>query len=130
MAIVPGTCEEIFFRGAVQSALASRWRGAAAVSLTAAVFGAIHLDPPQAIGAAILGLYLGFLAHETGSIGPSIAAHVLNNSLAWVAANFLTDLDFGYGSANPTPWSIVGGGAVLCLACAAGVRFGRRKKPE
>ncbi len=126
MALVPGTCEEIFFRGAVQGALASRWRGAAAVGLTAAAFGAIHVDPPQALGAGLLGLYLGAATLHVRSVGPAIVAHVLNNSVAFAMSRFPEAATFGYGTDRPVPWVLVGVAAATAVAAFwATLRWGR-----
>jgi membrane protease YdiL (CAAX protease family) len=121
MAIVPGTCEEVFFRGAVQGALGSRWSAPFAIGTTALAFGLVHVDPPQAIGAAILGAYLGFVAHRTRSIGPCIATHVVNNAVAFLSANVGDVADFGYGTSHPVPWSIVAGGALVAGAAIGGI---------
>jgi membrane protease YdiL (CAAX protease family) len=57
--------------------------------LSAALFGALHLEPIHAIVAGLLGLYLGAAAHLAASIRASIACHVANNlfgvaTVAWL----------------------------------------------
>jgi hypothetical protein len=78
------------------------------VLLTSFFFGAMHLDPPQAMGAAVLGigLHLAYLA--TRSLWVPMLLHFLNNSLAVVAltqSNTVLDA-FDKAPAN-TPWLIV-----------------------
>ena len=81
-------CEEILFRGFVYSALCN-WRGPwPAAILTGLAFGGIHAGSAPAVDLVPLGV-LGFglclLYRWTGSLYPCIAAHSLNNSLAFGA---------------------------------------------
>lgn len=82
LAVAPGICEEIFFRGLVQRGLV-RWLGrAGAVVAAALLFGLMHGDPVHAAGAVGLGLYLGSVAEMTGGTRAAIACHVVNNLAA------------------------------------------------
>lgn len=117
MALFPGVCEELFFRGAFLSALRGGLRPATAVAVCAAVFGAFHVDPPQALGAAVLGGWLSWITVRTGSVGPAVLAHVLNNSLAFISAR-VSVMQFGYGTETPVPWGIVGAGTAVAAASA------------
>jgi len=82
IAIVPAFCEELLFRGFVQSGLvrqaARPWTGVVA---TAVVFGLFHLDPWRFLLVVPLGIFLGWLRETSGSLWPAILAHALNNSL-------------------------------------------------
>jgi uncharacterized protein len=85
--------EEFFFRGFFYRALRSRYSIAAAVTIDALVFGAIHwpaggieVVPPL----AILGAIFCLLYERTGSLFPCIALHAFNNALAY---GVLTDGD-------------------------------------
>jgi len=49
--------------------------------LTAVLFGLFHLDIYRLIPATLLGILLGYLAHESGSIVPSMLAHFCNNAI-------------------------------------------------
>lgn len=81
--------EEFFFRGFFFTALRS-WRGMwPAALVTGLVFGSIHAgssDPAFLLPLAALGLGLCLLYVVTGSLYPCIAAHALNNSLAFGAS--------------------------------------------
>jgi membrane protease YdiL (CAAX protease family) len=79
--------EEFFFRGLVQtklaSALRSRW---AAIALAGVFFGLVHGDQLAAIAPlAVMGMILGFVYEYTGSlIGPILVHAVFNaKSLFW-----------------------------------------------
>ena len=78
--------EEFFFRGYFFTALRS-WRGMwPAAIITGMVFGAIHAgssDPAFLLPLAALGTGLCLLYVRTGSLYPCVAAHALNNSIAF-----------------------------------------------
>lgn len=82
----PGVTEELCFRGWLMSrldALGGRWW---ALTLSSAVFGLFHFDLLYALVTAIMGLTLGFCALRTGSLGPAIAAHTVNNAFSVATA--------------------------------------------
>ncbi len=93
LSVGPALSEELAFRGLILQGLRSRLGSATAVVLSALLFGVIHLDPLQGLGAFFTGLYLGYLTVRSGSIYPAIAAHGFNNlwatleSSLWQAAN-------------------------------------------
>jgi membrane protease YdiL (CAAX protease family) len=82
VSLVPGIAEEIFFRGVIQRSLVGRLGGPLGVLLAALLFGAFHVDPPQAVGAAVLGLSLGYVTWKTKSVIPAMISHAANNALA------------------------------------------------
>jgi membrane protease YdiL (CAAX protease family) len=87
--VAPGIAEELLFRGLLQRGLEPRLGPGRAIVLSAALFGALHLEPIHAIVAGLLGLYLGAAAHLAASIRASIACHVANNlfgvaTVAWL----------------------------------------------
>jgi uncharacterized protein len=86
--VIAPICEEFLFRGYVFTALRS-WHGTwPAAILTGLVFGAVHAGSAPALDLvplAGLGFGLCLLYRYTGSLYPCIAAHSLNNSLAFAA---------------------------------------------
>ncbi len=86
--VVAPICEEFLFRGYIFTALRS-WRGTwPAAVITGLVFGAVHAGSAPALDLvplAGLGFGLCLLYRYTGSLYPCIAAHSLNNSLAFAA---------------------------------------------
>ena len=85
MAIVAPIVEEMLFRGAIEGFWLRRGlRPAKAICLSAFLFGLTHVNPAQVIFALFLGLIFGWLYYRTGSIIPSMAGHILNNSVAAV----------------------------------------------
>ncbi len=83
-----GTAEELFFRGFLQQRLARRFSPAVAVVVAAGCFGFQHFDWVQGPAAALLGLYLGWVAERARSIVPAIVAHAVNNALAVIGARW------------------------------------------
>jgi hypothetical protein len=82
--VVAGVAEELFFRGFMQTRLRQRWPAHWAVIVTAACFGALHLDWIHGVLAFALGLYLGWVVEQSGSVKPAVLCHVVNNSTAIV----------------------------------------------
>lgn len=86
--VIAPICEETLFRGYVFAAL-SKWKGwLPAAAITGLLFGGVHAgSAPVAdlIPLAVLGFALCWLYRRTGSLYPCIAAHSLNNSLAFGA---------------------------------------------
>lgn len=90
LALGAGTAEEVFFRGFVQQRLSRRFGPSPAVLLAAVCFGVMHWDWVQGPAAALLGVYLGWMAERAGSIVPAMIAHAVNNSLAVLGAGWET----------------------------------------
>ena len=86
--IVAPICEEILFRGFIFTAL-SNWRGTLpAAVITGLLFGGVHAGSAPALDLvplALLGFGLCLLYRRTGSLYPCIAAHSLNNSIAFTS---------------------------------------------
>lgn len=77
--------EELFYRGLVQRAFLKRGLPpAAAISVTALLFGLSHFQLLQLPGLVLAGLLFGVLAHRSGRLGPAIAAHVAFNMVTVV----------------------------------------------
>jgi CAAX protease family protein len=103
--VVAPICEEFLFRGFVFTALRN-WCGVwPAALISGLVFGGVHAGSAPAVDLvplAALGFGLCLLYRYTGSLYPCIAAHSLNNSLA-------------FGSLENWGWQIL----VLALAALA-----------
>ncbi len=82
VALVPAACEEIAYRGALQTALLQGRSPARAIALGAVVFAVGHFDPVRLPFVLLAGLGFGWLAWRTGSIWTSMLAHTVNNGAA------------------------------------------------
>jgi membrane protease YdiL (CAAX protease family) len=93
IAIAPGVCEELLFRGLILSLLLPALRNTGAVAVSALLFGVIHLDfsaggatlyrVPFAI---VVGLGFALLRLRSGSLVPAMIAHALVNATTFTAA--------------------------------------------
>ncbi|HEU4401040.1 MAG TPA: CPBP family intramembrane glutamic endopeptidase [Candidatus Polarisedimenticolia bacterium] len=82
---LPAICEEILFRGFLQAGFVQAFESPGkGILMTALVFAAFHLDPWRFAGVLVLGLFLGYLVHRSGSLLPAMLAHALNNILSIV----------------------------------------------
>ena len=80
--IAPAIGEELLFRGLTLRGLLSRLTPGGAILGSSILFGAVHLDPGQAIATSVLGVYLGTLAFASRSTRGAILCHMLNNGVA------------------------------------------------
>lgn len=111
-AVLPALVEEMIFRGYLMGTLRPHGDGIALV-LSAFVFGLFHGNILQFPFAFMLGLVLGWLVIQTGSIWPAVALHFGNNLMS-VLLSF-----FAKGYAEDTANSITG--ATFAALSAAGV---------
>ncbi len=87
LSVGPAISEELAFRGVILQGLRSRLGAVSAIVVTSVLFGAIHLDILQGLGAIVTGVYLGYLTVRSGSILPAMVAHGVNNLWATVEAS-------------------------------------------
>lgn len=86
--LLPGLGEEIYCRGLLSHGLVARYGVVGGTLLAAGLFGAMHMEPIQAIGAFALGIGLQFVFLTTRSLMAPIVLHTLNNSLAFLTMRF------------------------------------------
>lgn len=124
-AIFPGLGEELFFRGLVQGSVRPAQR---AIIISACLFALIHVDVEQAAGVLALGFYLSWLRYQTGSIIPSIVAHIANNSVALIAAYSLAGDTFEKAreEISLTGFVVALIGVSMTLWCALAIRHETR----
>lgn len=93
MALLAGLAplvEELVFRGLLYGWLARRWGGGVAVIGSSVAFAAAHVELAHVVLVLPLGLVFGWLRWRSGSLWPSLVAHMFNNGLAVAAAAYLT----------------------------------------
>jgi membrane protease YdiL (CAAX protease family) len=110
----PGIGEELWCRGFLGRGLVGRHGVLGGVLLTSLLFGLIHLEPRQAIGAMGIGLFLHFSYLASRSLLVPMLLHTANNSLSILALHIpaLESLD---KPAVHIPWYVYAA-AVLLLA--------------
>ena len=82
IAISPAICEEMVFRGFVQTSMRTQFRPWVAIFLAALLFGAFHLSIYRLFPTVALGCLFGWLCWRMGSIYAAMLAHAFNNALA------------------------------------------------
>jgi membrane protease YdiL (CAAX protease family) len=111
VSVFPGICEELLFRGALLRALRGRLSAPAAVTLSAALFGLIHIYPAQMVPTFLLGLLLGVMVLRTGSVVTAMLAHMIHNGM--VTAASLNAWPAGVEFLDANPVATTAGAAVI-----------------
>ncbi len=102
LAVSPGLCEELLFRGAILSGLRRDLSPARAVLLQALLFAGAHLSIHRILPTTLVGLALGAIALRSRSLFPAILLHIAYNALIALA--------------DTSPWLADPGLAWLALA--------------
>jgi len=91
-ALMPAICEELAFRGFILSGfrhLGYKWR---AIFYSALFFGLSHAVLQQWMITGAVGLVLGLIAVQTGSIWPGMLFHMLHNTLGLAVGRVTPEL--------------------------------------
>ncbi len=80
--------EELIFRGIILNGLLKRYSPVKSIILSSILFGLVHLNPWQFIGALIIGVFSGWVYYKTKKLSLSILIHFANNLLAFVGMYF------------------------------------------
>ena len=83
VAVLPGICEEIMFRGTILRAY-EKIGIRKAIIISGLLFGLFHFNLINFAGPTVLGIVFGFMVYKTNSIYSSMIAHTINNSIALV----------------------------------------------
>lgn len=122
ISLCPGIAEELGFRGFILRCLEKNMSVPTAVVISSLLFGLLHFNVLQGVGATLLGVYLGFVTWRTGSVVPAMVAHAANNFLSSIHA-------LQHVQGDPLfelqPWWMTAAG--LLLAIVAVMRLGRRR---
>ncbi|MCA9142954.1 MAG: CPBP family intramembrane metalloprotease [Planctomycetaceae bacterium] len=120
--LFPAIGEEIFCRGFLGRGLVANHGVVAGVLLASLLFGVMHIDPVQSVGAFVLGIGLHFVYLTTRSLLAPMLVHMLNNAFAfWLMQNY-TWCPLPGLSPLPddtpvhTPWGVM---ITAIVACAA-----------
>ena len=85
--------EELAFRGYIFSLVERASHPSLAWVLSSLLFMLYHQDPVHILGLAPTAFFLGWLRMVSGSVWPSMLAHLVNNGLAVAMTVFLSDVD-------------------------------------
>lgn len=78
--------EELFFRGFLFTWMTGHRPVWLAMLVSSAIFGAMHIVPPQAISAALMALALSALYWYSRSLWPAILCHVVGNAIGYAGS--------------------------------------------
>jgi membrane protease YdiL (CAAX protease family) len=81
----PAFCEEILFRGYVQTRLTRSFGPPVGIILASFLFAAFHLDLVHVVAVFPLGLFLGWVTWQSGSLFPAMLGHFVNNAISVIA---------------------------------------------
>ncbi len=135
LGLIPGICEEIFFRGLLLSAVRRQLRAGGAVLATAVAFGLFHVvlaggaAPSRFLPSLLMGLLLGWITLRTRSILPAMLLHATHNSLLLTVVRYRGELSswtVGQADASHLPASWLAASAV---AVALGIALIVRSTP-
>jgi sodium transport system permease protein len=112
LAILPGVCEELAFRGVLLHGLSRHLRPVPLALVVGLIFGLFHVSLFRILPTAYLGVVLASVTLLTGSVLPAIAWHALSNATALVPARM------GWVGTDLTlePWTYGVAAAGLALA--------------
>lgn len=109
--------EEILFRGVILEGFLKNYNPQKAILLSAVIFGGAHLNPWQAYGAFLIGIFIGWLYWKTRSLIPGILIHFINNVIGFFALLYLpgqSSIRQWMGDST-VYWSIIGLSAIIAL---------------
>jgi sodium transport system permease protein len=123
MALAPAICEELAFRGFILSGLRHMGHKWGAIVISSLLFGVTHGILQQSISATLVGIVIGYVAVQTGSLLPGIVFHLVYNTLgvsatlggsAWWASLLQVD-----GATTGYRWLVIVAGTLLSIAILA-----------
>jgi membrane protease YdiL (CAAX protease family) len=95
--------EELVFRGIILDGLLKRYSPQKAIFWSAFIFGLVHMNPWQFIGAFMVGSVMGWVYFKTRSLIPCILMHLVNNLAGFLFlfySNDTTGITFGLVKSN------------------------------
>jgi sodium transport system permease protein len=109
--LTPAICEEVAFRGFILSGLRQLGGKWPAITLSALFFGLTHSLIQQSLTAAVVGLVIGYITVQSGSLLPGMVFHFTHNAVSLLLARMTPELLADYPllgwflrpAAGPTP---------------------------
>jgi len=122
----PALGEEVMFRGLILRSFRNDMSPLAAVVGSSILFGIMHFNALQGTGAALIGLYFGFVALAGGSIWPAVAAHAVNNMICAIAARYAyASAGTAFSHGHPL-WLLATASIIFIIILTALIAFRRR----
>jgi membrane protease YdiL (CAAX protease family) len=121
LAVIPGICEEIAFRGVLLHGLRRRLGPVALCLAVGGIFGLFHVSLYRIVPTAYLGTVLAAVVVLTGSLLPAMLWHILNNAV------ILVPMALGWvgPEAGVPPWAYAAAAGGLVASMLVLHRVGR-----
>ena len=111
--------EEFILRGIVLEGFLKNYGPKKAIIQSSLIFGVLHFNPWQFVGAFLMGLLLGWVYYRTRSLIPCIFIHLVNNLISFLGFIYLEEEIASLGDFLPT-WQLV----IAIALGAVGLYFG------
>jgi membrane protease YdiL (CAAX protease family) len=105
--ITPAFCEELLFRGYLQTRLVRSFGPLIGVFTASAMFAIVHFDPVHIVAVFPLGMFLGWVTWRSGSLYPAMLGHFVNNFISVVAVVLVSDAEAGLLSLPAVAFSLI-----------------------
>lgn len=89
--LTPAICEELLFRGYVQTRLTKTMHPLLGILIASFLFAVFHLDYVHVIAVFPMGVFLGWVSWRSGSLVPAMLGHFVNNVISVVAVVYAPD---------------------------------------
>jgi membrane protease YdiL (CAAX protease family) len=89
--LTPAICEELLFRGYVQTRLTKSMHPLLGILIASFLFAVFHLDYVHVIAVFPMGVFLGWVSWRSGSLVPAMLGHFVNNVISVVAVVYAPD---------------------------------------
>jgi sodium transport system permease protein len=120
VAVTPAICEELAFRGFIQTSLEQRLKPITAILLTSFFFAVTHGILQQSLNAFFGGIVIGLIAWRTGSLLPCMLYHLTHNGiLAFLATATVTEETYQQSSLQQFLLESAGDGKTYTYSSAA-----------
>ena len=137
LGIIPGVCEELFFRGYMLGAMKQSMRPWLAIIFCGTVFGVFHVIAAEGatlerlLPSSALGCLLSWIAVRCNSVLPGMVMHVIHNSSLLVLAHYreeLSNLAIGDVQQQHLPASWLIASAITITVGITGISLASRRK--
>jgi membrane protease YdiL (CAAX protease family) len=83
--LTPAVCEELLFRGYIQTRLTQAFHPIFGILIASFLFAIFHMDFVHVIAVFPMGVFLGWVSWRSGSLFPAMMGHFVNNVISVVA---------------------------------------------
>ncbi len=105
IAVFPAIFEELVFRGVMFRGLKNEWGKWPVILVTAFTFGLMHMDLYRMLPTTLIGVLLGYILWQSGSIYLTALFHFLHNGLSFVIMRFGSE-EMASAESVPLTWVI------------------------